>query len=595
MKKVFENQFYLFRLSLKTAPKLFCFHIFICLELGVFVFLEYTVWMGYNLDAVEKNSSFGKIVPLTLIICLLFVFHHLLDSIYFYWVNERIKTVLVRALQNQIYEKAVSADLSRYENADQYHNLIFSVSRVQQCMEEFLENSFAFMRNMDVFIIWSAYLFFVDKIGLLVALICLLMKLIAGRVYNGVLERQQLEIAPVRRKRSYLYRAFYRRDSAKELRMYPEMEDMIEQEFNLCSDELKKTAEKYGLKLWIYGLIKDYVPLYLLIYAAYLPYLLRQVMEKKTLSMATMVILLAVVRRMTKRCGDLMNLMPKLSANSTVIEEIRVFLNDKSNIKKGETIIGDKFETLTLSHVNFSYEKGDKETLSDINMEIRRGQKIALVGRNGAGKTTLIKLLMHLYDPVSGTIYRNGVDIRSLKLKDYRKEIGTVFQDYKMYAATLRENVVMGHCSMNRQETYGVECALHKSGFLITDSRMKYQIETPLTREFEKDGVSLSVGESQKVAIARTFYGNQELIILDEPSGALDPYVEYRLNQELKRIAEDKTVIFITHRLSTVRDADQIYMMDKGKIVEQGTHAQLMAFDGAYSRMWKSQAEGYKQ
>ena len=595
MKKIFENQLYLVGLSLKTAPKLFCFHIFICLELGVFVFLEYTVWMGYNLDAVEKNSSFGKVVPLTLMICLLFVLHHFIDSVYFYWANERIKPVLVRALQNQIYEKAVSADLSRYESVNQYLKLILSAGRIKQCMEQFLDNSFTFMRNMDVFIIWSVYLLFVDRIGLLVALICLLVKIIAGCAFYSVLERQQLETAPAGRKRSYLYHAFYQRDFAKELRMYPEMEDVIEQEFNVYSDKLKKTAGKYGLRLWIYGLIKDYVPLYILIYAAYLPYLLLQVMEKKTLSMTGMVILLAVVRRMTKRCGDLMDLIPKLSSNSAVIEEIRVFLNDETKIGSGETVIGDKLETLTLSNVCFSYEKEGEEILSDINMEIRRGQKIALVGYNGAGKTTLIKLLMRLYDPDSGTICRNGVDIRSLKLKDYRKEIGAVFQDYKIYAATLRENVVMGDCSMSRQETYEVEKALHRSGFPIAESRMKYQIETPLTREFEKDGVGLSAGESQKVAIARTLYGNQDLIILDEPSGALDPSVEYLLNRELKRIVGDRTVIIITHRLSAVRDADQIYMMAKGKIVEQGTHAQLMAFGGVYSRMWKSQAEGYKQ
>ena len=594
MKKVFENQLYLFNFSLKKAPKLFGFHIFICLELGVFVFLEYTVWMGCNLDAVEKNISFGKVVPLTLMICLLFVVHHFLDSIYFFWVNERIKPMLVRALQNQIYERAVSADLSWYEGMDQYQNFILSAGWVKQCMEQFLENSFTFMRNMDVCIIWSVYLFLVDRMGLLVALVCLLVKLIVGRAYHIVLERQQSEMASVKRKHSYLYHTFYQRDLAKELRLYPEMEDMIEQEFMVCSDKLNRIEGKYGLRLWIYGLVKDYVPLYILVYSVYLPYLLRQVMEKEALSMATMVILLAVVRRMTKRCGDLIDLMPKLSANSTVIEEIREFLSVKTKMKSGEMVTEDKLETLTFSHVCFSYGKEDKDILSDINMEIRRGQKIALVGHNGAGKTTLIKLLMRLYDPVSGTICRNGVDIRNLKLKDYRKDIGTVFQDYKMYAATLRENVVMGSCSMNRRETYEVERALDKSGFLITDSRMKYQIETPLTREFEEDGVNLSTGESQRVAIARVLYGNQELIILDEPFGALDPSVEYRLNQELKRIAEDKTIIFITHRLSTVRDADQIYMMERGHIAEQGTHEQLIAFGGVYSRMWNSQAEGYK-
>ena len=216
------------------------------------------------------------------------------------------------------------------------------------------------------------------------------------------------------------------------------------------------------------------------------------------------------------------------------------------------------------------------------------------MGYNGAGKTTLVKLLMRLYDPCDGTILRNGEDIRSLKLADYRRQIGAVFQDYRIYAASLRENVVMDLCSMDRQETWEVEHALDRAGFNLAGQKLKYQIETPLTTEFEKDGVNLSGGESQKVAIARTLYRGHDLIIMDEPSSALDPASEYQLNQELKEIAQDKTVIFISHRLATARDADRIYMMKAGRIVEEGSHDQLLALGGEYGRMWELQAQAYQ-
>ena len=145
----------------------------------------------------------------------------------------------------------------------------------------------------------------------------------------------------------------------------------------------------------------------------------------------------------------------------------------------------------------------------------------------------------------------------------------------------------------SREENYEVEKALYEAHFTLEDNRLSYQVETPLTTEFEKDGVNLSGGEAQKVAIARTLYRKQDMIIMDEPSSALDPLAEYRLNQELNEIAKDKTVIFISHRLSTVRDADCIYMMEKGRIVEKGTHEELVGANGKYAAMWRIQAGLY--
>ena len=228
-----------------------------------------------------------------------------------------------------------------------------------------------------------------------------------------------------------------------------------------------------------------------------------------------------------------------------------------------------------------------------MSFAVKPGQKIALVGYNGSGKTTLAKLLLRLYDPDGGKICYHGRDIRDYQVMAYRRSIGSVFQDFKLYAATLKENVLMDAADGSREESFRVEQALYDAHFTLEDNRLSYQIETPLTTEFEKDGVNLSGGEAQKVAIARTLYRKQNMIIMDEPSSALDPLAEYRLNQELNEIARDKTVIFISHRLSTVRDADCIYMMENGRIVESGTHEALLAEDGKYAAMWKVQAGLY--
>lgn len=247
---------------------------------------------------------------------------------------------------------------------------------------------------------------------------------------------------------------------------------------------------------------------------------------------------------------------------------------------------------LSIEHVDFGYLPG-QQVLKDVSFAVKPGQKIALVGYNGSGKTTPVKLLLRLYDPDGGKICYHGRDIRDYQVMAYRRSIGSVFQDFKLYAATLKENVLMDAADESREESFCVEQALYDAHFMLEDNRLSYQIETPLTTEFEKDGVNLSGGEAQKVAIARTLYRKQNMIIMDEPSSALDPLAEYRLNQELNEIARDKTVIFISHRLSTVRDADCIYMMENGRIVESGTHEALLAEDGKYAAMWKVQAGLY--
>lgn len=610
MKKTLSGLWWLFRFCLKTSPRLLLFNLFAAVEQSAFVFLEYTVWIGYNLNAVEKGAPFSQVALLTLGVFLLFVVHQFVDSIYFQWSFDRIKPVLSFALRRKIYEKARTMDLSCYDDPDFYNDFVLSTTQADQCVERFMDDGKAFLFELTNAVLYFSFLFATDKTGLVLAILCGLVSYLASHAYFRLQEKLKLERLSAERERDYQHRVFYLHDYAKELRLHPEMKEILTDDFDKCNERINRLNKKYGPRLWFLSLFKEYVPTYLLLYALYLPWLLYQAMVEQTISLSSIVILLAAVRRLIKRTVALIGFLPAFSYNGAFVEKIRRFLAYEPKIVDGTTAVTGDFDCLTLSHVGFSYQGQNpqgqsnesssdtptrpREILQDINLEIKKGQKIALVGYNGAGKTTLVKLLMRLYDPCSGAILRNGQDIRSLKLSDYRKGIGAVFQDFKLYAASLRENVVMDLCSMDKQETYRVEHALHRAGFDLSGQKLKYQIETPLTTEFEKDGVNLSGGESQKVAIARTLYRNHDLIIMDEPSSALDPASEFKLNQELKEIAEDKTVIFISHRLATARDADCIYMMKEGRIVEQGTHAQLLNLGGEYCRMWELQAQAYQ-
>jgi len=277
------------------------------------------------------------------------------------------------------------------------------------------------------------------------------------------------------------------------------------------------------------------------------------------------------------------------------IERFRAFTEYNPNLMEPDNPkkMPAEPQTLSLKNVSFTYESLKEPTLKNINLTIQPGEKIALVGFNGAGKSTLIKLLMRLYDVSDGEILLGDTDIREYSVTEYRKCFGVVFQDYQIFAATIGENVKMD-CVMDEDEST-IKRALRQSGFEEKLNTLKYGTKTNLTREFDKEGINLSGGEAQKVAIARIFSGNYNIVILDEPSSALDPVSEYNVNQSMLEAAKDKTVVFISHRLSTTRNADRIIMLANGEIIEEGSHEELMKLNGKYAHMFNMQAEKYRQ
>ena len=273
----------------------------------------------------------------------------------------------------------------------------------------------------------------------------------------------------------------------------------------------------------------------------------------------------------------------------------------------GGELIAEPLETIELKNVTFAYsstestdekdgdeskENPPKNSLEGIDLTIHKGEKIAIVGYNGAGKTTLTKLLMRLYDPTEGEILYNGRNLKEYDIASLRARIGTVFQDYKIFASTIAENVLGDECTEEKRNT--VTDALTKATFREKLDSLEKGMDTELTKEFYEDGVNLSGGESQKVAIARIFAKPYDLVIMDEPSSALDPIAEYELNHTILEYAQDKTVVFISHRLSTTRMADRILMFADGKLMEWGSHDELMAQNGRYAEMFKLQAEKYR-
>jgi len=334
-------------------------------------------------------------------------------------------------------------------------------------------------------------------------------------------------------------------------------------------------------------------------------------MESGLLAAGTFAASVTMVWRVRWFLTDLIDRLTKYAKHSLYIEKYREFMAFTPALQ-GEITEVPPFESLELRDVSFSYrfaahpkygfheadytpptaEGNGENVLRGVNLKITRGEKVAIVGYNGAGKTTLIKLIMRLYDPTEGAILYNGVDIRQYDPEAYRRQIGTVFQDFRIFAASVAENVMNGEYTPADESR--VLAALDAADFTEKLQTLEEGIQTHLTREFKENGTNLSGGEAQKIAISRVFAKEYPIVIMDEPSSALDPMAEYNLNQSILHNTEGKTVIFISHRLSTTRIADKIYMFDSGNLIEEGSHTELLNMNGKYAEMFHVQSEKYQ-
>ena len=247
---------------------------------------------------------------------------------------------------------------------------------------------------------------------------------------------------------------------------------------------------------------------------------------------------------------------------------------------------------IELNHVSFQYPGGTRKVFEDISLTIRPGEVVALVGENGSGKTTLIKLLCRLYDPTGGTITLDGVDLRQFETKALRREIAIIFQDYAHYHLTARENIWLGNTALSPDHER-VVAAARRSGADDVINALPHGYDTILGKWFQ-DGEELSIGEWQKVALARAFMRDAQLIVLDEPTSAMDAKAEYDVFQSFRRLVSGRTAILISHRFSTVRMADRIYVLQHGSIIEGGTHEELLSRQGVYADLFERQARSYR-
>lgn len=542
----------------------------------------------YVIDVIANGDDKMKIVYAVIVIAAVLIISEVLNAVYreFFFSVELEK--ITKGLSEILYKKAKDLDLENYDDPGFYNNFILVIESSGARVTMVLGLVQRYIGEVVSLITIGTILFAIDPVCLLIILAIVAIFTPVSRKIGMLQAQRQIDNNRLHRRADYFARVFYLQDYCKEVRMN-DIKPLLLERYNDAAQDVIDNQRKYVRKIdFIYFFQESGVQIigFMLLLPLYLGYC---VLQNHTLQAGDFVATFNGAFQIATSFSFLtVGVVRQFSESARLIEKYREFLKRENHIFDGEKVaeVGEP-KTVELKNVCFTYPGNDEPTLKNINITIHPKEKIALVGYNGAGKTTLTNLLLRLYDVSDGQILIDGEDIRNVTVQSHRDRFSAVFQDFQVFAATLGENVALS------PEVDGerAEAALRHSGF---NKEVPNGLDTYLLREFDDGGIMMSGGESQKVAISRAFYKNCPYVILDEPSANLDPIAEYNLNRSMIEAAEDKTVVFISHRLSTTVGADRIYVMENGEIIEEGSHEELMALNGTYAYMFNLQAEKYK-
>ncbi len=585
----FSNIFFFLKMMFKISPMLVIGECLTGLLINLPTRLIAVLGVKYVIDTVSSGENKIKIIYAAAAIAALLLISELLKWIYSEFFLHAEKEKMTKGLSTKFYQKAKSLDLESYDNPHFYSSFILAIEASSGNMQRILDMVKGYVAELVSLIAIGAVILTIDPVCLIIILVTIAVFTPISRKIGTLQSQRRIDNNRLHRRADYFARIFYLQDYAKEVRMNNIM-PLLTERYNEAADDVIENQQKYVKKIdTIYFFQESGVQIigFMFILPLYLGYC---VLVRHSLSAGDFVASFNGAFSIAAAFSYLTIFVTRnFSEQSRMIEKFRMFLKEENRIKDGtHTAEKNGAEEIEFKNVSFTYPGNSSPTLKNINFSIKPKEKIALVGYNGAGKTTLTNLLLRLYDVTEGEILIGGRNIKDETVVSHRSRFAAVFQDFQIFAATLGENVAL---DLNPDENE-VKKALRHSGFA---KNLPQGTDTELLREFDDEGVMLSGGEAQKIAVSRAFYKNCPYVIMDEPSANLDPVAEYNLNKAMTEAAENKTVVFISHRLSTTRNADKIFVMENGEIVESGSHEELMAQNGKYAYMFNLQAEKYRR
>lgn len=546
------------------------------------------------INAVIQNQDVNTVYDLLksiLLFIIIIIVCSIINVVYDNYISPRYQLIYQKNVQRYIYSKVKIIDMELYDDPEFYDRFTRGCRESSWRGFRTFTSSIAFIINVLSAIALGAYIVLSDPLLIVIVLTSSIVTLVTINIVRKLWYKIFKLTENERRYQMYVNRTFYNQKNGAELKT-TNIDELLKLKYNENTDSMNKKYINHHWKLLAPESIGMVFRILVCQAGTYIILLYR--LFKQVINVAEFTSTANAVLQFASNFEAAIDLFAQLKENLLYVEDLIWVLNYKPVVEEEKERIEDlKFKKLVIDKISFKYPKNDKYAIKNLSMEITKGQKIAIVGDNGSGKTTLMKLLLSFYKPTEGNIILNDVNYNEISTTQIREKYSIVFQDFQIYAVTIAENVLMRRVETKEDEELVWE-ALRKVGLEQKIKKFKNNIYTLVTREFDRDGISFSGGERQRLAIARVFASNKDIYILDEPTSALDPLAEERINKLIIDSAGDKTMLIIAHRLSTVVDADIIYLVREGNILEKGTHKQLMELNGRYAYMFNVQKELYE-
>lgn len=508
-----------------------------------------------------------------------------------------VKSIYVNEKMNQaMAQKIMNVEFAHLEDPyylDLKERSVFALNSMGS-MQNLISNITIFFKSCVTIIGLLAIMFTLSWVLVLLLVITIIITLLLYKTFMDYQAKFFQELIPVNRKYGYYVNLTYNDIMQKDIRMF-HMNKMLIDKITFYNKELYRWimtfAKKQGKFLGMYGVIND-----LQAAIAYGYVGLRVITDKlgPKIGLGSFTMYVSSAINFTKSTIDLGNSITIIGHMLGHLDPFMEFMslpNESDN--DGKIKLTGEIENIRFENVSFSYAKSDKIVLDNISFEINKNEKISIVGLNGAGKTTLIKLICRLYHPTSGKILINGHDIFDYDYDSYMKQVATVFQDFKLFAFSIEENIT---CDAQNANTDKVMELIKDVGLEEKIKSLPNGIASKFGKAYDEEGIEMSGGQGQKIAIARALYKDSSLVILDEPTSALDPLAEAEIYEHFNDLVGNKTAIYISHRMSSSVFCDKILIIDNGKVSDFDTHKNLMRkTDSLYYKLFNSQAVNYSE
>lgn len=582
-----------FSLLRKDGFKGFFGYAFLHIVLGVLVPLLFAVFPSYVVGVMRGRQvevEIGKLLGFLIVILLLQMIDtyalHLYEQMLFLFRNQQGKRLIKKALElpydlcesqegQKQFEKARRAVYEGNENG----------------IEMFLKQFVEVCVNLLGLITYAALIGNTNYFFVLILIVFTVTIIFASMLTSKKDFFVQDQLSAEYTRLQSMYHASLEQKGAKDIRIY-RMQEWFTEEFNSLRTKICKLQKKSASYYLIFNHLEKLLAFVrdVIVYGAFIYF-----MHRGTMTIEQFILNLGIVAGFNGWILHLFDNMKELIRNHTLVTYFYVFLQYGEEKCTGGELVPNALSshTLTMERVCFRYPGAEKDCIHDLDLTIQSGEKLALVGINGAGKTTIVKLLLGLYKPTGGRILLDGTDIRCFDQKSYLQEFSVAFQEIFVFAATIAENVTgLPEAEQNREK---LKEKLELAGLGERISNLPEKERTKLTKVLDPQGIELSGGELQKLLLARTLYKESSVMILDEPTAALDPIAENELYRQYHLLTEGKTGIYISHRLSSTRFCDRIVFWEQGRIAELGTYQELMEQHGKYAEMYEIQAKYYKE